>query len=60
MSVINMLDMSLTSFYRMTTSYYDMQCTNASVEPLLPVFVCARMRRAVSFFRQKHGMLFNA
>jgi hypothetical protein len=41
----------------MTTSYYDMQCTNASVEPLLPVSVCARMRRAVSFLRQKPGML---
>ncbi|PVF93235.1 peptidase S10, serine carboxypeptidase [Serendipita vermifera] len=42
-----MIGNGFTELVTMTTSYYDMQCTNASVEPFLPVSTCARMRRAI-------------
>lgn len=29
------------------TSYYDVTCTNASLEPLLPISTCTRMRRSL-------------
>jgi hypothetical protein len=44
-----MINAMLIVFYRMITSWYDIECTNASVEPFMPMSICARMRRAVSF-----------
>ncbi|KZV85984.1 serine carboxypeptidase [Exidia glandulosa HHB12029] len=37
----------ITDTYTMTYSYYDMVCTNASVDPILPIESCVRMRAAL-------------
>jgi len=42
-----MIGNGMTDFASMVTSYYDIQCTNASLKPLLPISTCVRMRRAI-------------
>ncbi|KAG8791094.1 hypothetical protein FRC17_008802, partial [Serendipita sp. 399] len=42
-----MIGNGMTDFISMMASYYDMQCTNASVEPVLPISTCVRIRKAL-------------
>ncbi|CCA73427.1 related to PRC1-carboxypeptidase y, serine-type protease [Serendipita indica DSM 11827] len=42
-----MIGNGITDSFTMATSYYDVTCTNASLQPLLPISTCARMRRAI-------------
>ncbi|EJD36520.1 serine carboxypeptidase [Auricularia subglabra TFB-10046 SS5] len=37
----------ITNFAMMSWSYYDMTCTNASVDPILPISTCVRMKAAL-------------
>ncbi|KAF8510886.1 serine carboxypeptidase [Hysterangium stoloniferum] len=37
----------VTDAARMPTSYYDIQCTNASVEPFQDIATCVRMKKAI-------------
>lgn len=43
----------MTDFYTMVTSYYDMTCTAASVDPILDIGSCVTMKKVVgSIFSQ--------
>ena len=37
----------ISDFVTMTYSYYDMTCTKASVDPILPISTCVRMKQAL-------------
>jgi hypothetical protein len=37
----------MTDPFKMILSYYDVQCTDASVDPFLDIFSCVRMKRMV-------------
>jgi len=43
-----MIGNGLTDNYRMIPSYYDMACSPASVEPILDISACVRMKQATS------------
>ncbi|KAI5116338.1 hypothetical protein M0805_009174 [Coniferiporia weirii] len=40
-----MLGNGATDFFHLMQSYYDIQCTNASVEPIQPISTCVRMKQ---------------
>ncbi|PPQ69455.1 hypothetical protein CVT26_002865 [Gymnopilus dilepis] len=42
-----MIGNGITDFYTMAPSYYDIACTPASVEPILDIGTCVRMKQAV-------------
>ncbi|KII86255.1 hypothetical protein PLICRDRAFT_43837 [Plicaturopsis crispa FD-325 SS-3] len=42
-----MIGNGLTDFYTMTAAYYDLQCTPASVAPVLDIATCVRMKQAL-------------
>ncbi|EIN13164.1 serine carboxypeptidase [Punctularia strigosozonata HHB-11173 SS5] len=42
-----MIGNGVTDFYTLTPSKYEMMCTPASVDPILPVASCVRMKQAV-------------
>ncbi|KAG8755140.1 hypothetical protein FRC14_004314 [Serendipita sp. 396] len=42
-----MVGNGMTDSVSMVGSYYDMQCTNASIEPFLPISTCVRIRKAL-------------
>jgi cathepsin A (carboxypeptidase C) len=43
-----MIGNGITDFYTMSTAYYDMACTLSSVDPVLDIGTCLRMKQAVS------------